>query len=136
MNANLDLWRGLTNEERKTLIQAGALMTAEVAAGYNRQAAEAEKTLHEKGVELKEPSKEFINATEAFVKQDLKTIEAQFASHYGVKAVPQKMATIVALVDKWKNKLADVNPTDGEAFRKMLWEEIYSKIDPTIYSMN
>lgn len=136
MNVNLDLWRGLTDDERKALIQAGALMTAEVNAGYNRQAEDAEKLLREKGVELTEATPEFVQATEAFVNEDLKTIEEQFTSLYGVENVSKKMETIAALVDKWKGKLEGVSPTDGEAYRKLLWDEVYSKIDPATYGMN
>lgn len=136
MNVNMDLWRGLTDEARGKLIEAGALMTAEVNAGYNRQAVDAEKALREKGVALDEPTDEMVAATEAFVEKDMKTIEEQFTSLYGVENVAAKMETISALVDKWKTKLEGVDPTDGEAFRKLLWDEVYAKIDPAAYGMN
>lgn len=135
MNVNLDLWRGLTDEERKTLIQAGALMTAEVNAGYNRQAVEAEKLLREKGVALDEPTPDIVAATEAFVEKDMKTIEEQFTSLYGVENVSGKMQTISALVEKWKGKLAEADPTDAETFRRLIWDEVYAKIDPASYGM-
>ena len=135
MNMNLDLWRGLTDEERKTLLQAGALMTAEVNAGYNRQAVAAEKTIRDKGITMVDATDEFVTATSDFVKEDLKTIQQQFTSIYGVTDVEKKMAIIAALVDKWKGKLSKVDPTDGEAYRKLLWDEVYAKIDPAAYGM-
>ncbi|SMH30884.1 TRAP transporter substrate-binding protein DctP [Mesorhizobium australicum] len=135
MNVNLDLWRSLTDEERRTLIQAGSLMTAEVNAGYNRQAVDAEKSIRDKGIAMVNATDEFVAATNDFVREDMKTIRQQFTSLYGVNDVAKKMATITTLVDKWKVKLEGVDPTDGEAYRKLLWKEIYSKLDPATYGM-
>src|SRR5690606_10493689 len=97
------------------------------------QAIEAEATMRSKGVELTEATPEFIAATEAFVNEDLKTIEEQFTSLYGVENVPQKMETIAALVEKWKGKLEGVDAINGETYRKLLWDEIYSKVNPAAY---
>lgn len=136
MNINLDLWRGLSDDERKTLLQAGSLMTAEVNAGYNRQAIEAEEEIRNKGITLSSATEEFITATNEFINEDLKTIEQQFTSLYGVNDVPEKMKTITALVEKWKEKVQGIDPTDGETYRALIWDEIYSKIDPATYGMN
>lgn len=136
MNVNLDLWRGLTDDQRKTLLQAGALMTAEVNAGYNRQAVDAEELIRSKGIALTPATDEFIAATREFIDEDLATIEQQFTSLYGVADVATKMETISALVEKWKEKLQGVDPTDGETYRALIWDEIYAKVDPAAYGMN
>lgn len=136
MNVNLDLWRGLSDEERKTLLEAGSLMTAEVNVVYNRQAIEAEEAIPARGIELSAATDEFIAATKEFVQEDFKTIEQQFTSLYGVADVTAKMETISALVEKWKEKLQGVDPTDSETFRTLIWNEIYAKIDPATYGIN
>ena len=46
------------------------------------------------------------------------------------------METITRLVEKWKGKLANIDPNDGETYNKMLWDEVYSKVEPATYGMN
>jgi hypothetical protein len=73
-------------------------------------------------------------ASDAFVKEDVKVIAKQFADDYGVQNTEAKIAKFAELVEKWKGLTADI-ADDPEALAKVLWDEIYSKIDPATYGM-
>jgi TRAP-type C4-dicarboxylate transport system substrate-binding protein len=136
MNLNLDRWREMSEEQRATMLQAGALGTAEVAVGYLRQAIDAEAKIKEAGVAMEPASEAFATATADFLEKDLATIEEQFTSVFGVERVSEKMATIQELVKKWKEKVDGLaDPADSDAYRQLLWDEIYAKVDASTYGM-
>jgi TRAP-type transport system periplasmic protein len=135
MNINLDTWRGLTEEQRAAMLEAASLMTATTAVEYYRQGVAAEEGAKAAGIEVVQAPEAFSQATQAFMETDMKTIEEQFSSLYGVENTAEKMETIRGLVAKWKEKVGAIDPTDVEAFRELLVEEIYSKVDPATYGM-
>ena len=137
LNVNLDLWRELDDAQRSVLIDAGALMTAATAVEYYRQGVKAEKTLTDAGVSIVTADETgFTEATQAFLADDMKTIETQFSDLYGIENVAGKMETVRGLIEKWKAKVAEVDPSDLEGFRDLLKAEIYDKLDRAAYGMN
>ncbi|WP_323042833.1 TRAP transporter substrate-binding protein DctP [Gemmobacter sp.] len=133
MNINLDLWQGLSDQERATMLEAAALMTANVAVIYHRQGIEAEEVVKAAGVKVVRVSDEIAAATKTFVDADLKTIEDQFTKLYGVENAAAKIETIKGLIEKWKGLVAPIDPTNVEAYRNLLTTQIYSKVDLASY---
>ena len=136
MNLNLDLWRSMTPAERETMLEAAAMMTANVAVMYHNQAMEAEEAVKAGGVEIIRVSDEIAAATQDFIQQDMATIEGQFTTLYGVENAAAKMETMTGLIDKWKGLVAGIDPTDVNAYEGLLRDQIYSKVDPETYGMN
>lgn len=134
-NFNVDVWRGLSDEEREVILRGMAHMQAEMTLGFHSLAQEDVKAAPGKGVELIEPSAEVIAASDAFVEDDLKVIEQQFTSDYGVEDAAAKIAEVTRLVEKWKTLTADA-ADDTEALATIYWDEIFSKIDPKTFGMN
>lgn len=135
MNLNLDTWRGMTPEQRRTMLEAGARMTAGVAVIYHNSAIEAEPKVKEAGVNVVRVSDEILTATQEFVTEDLATIEEQFTSLYNVENAAAKIGTVKGLVDKWKGLVAGIDPTSQDEYRALLMSEIYSKADPESYGL-
>ena len=73
--------------------------------------------------------------SDEFVTADLKVIEEQFTSGYGLDNVDEKIAEFSRLVDKWKALTAEIGG-DHESLAQIYWDEIFSKVDPTTYAMN
>jgi len=133
-NVNLETWRDLSLEERKVFLTASARMQADLTWKYY---ADAKKNLEDapgKGIEVIEPGPEILQASDAFVTGDLKVIADEFATAYGVKDVDAKIARFAELAEKWKGLTADI-ADDADAFAKLLWDEVYVKIDPETYGM-
>jgi TRAP-type C4-dicarboxylate transport system substrate-binding protein len=133
-NMNLDTWRGLTEAERKTVLEASALSSSMVTNSYHQIAEKNLNTAAEKGIEIIEPPQALLDASADFVKQDVDVVAKQFTEQYGVNNVDEKIATITALVDKWKGLTKDI-AGDGEALRQVMWDEVFSKLDPATYAM-
>jgi TRAP-type C4-dicarboxylate transport system substrate-binding protein len=134
-NVNLDTWRGLTDAQRETVIEASALSSAAITYAYYSSAIENIEAAKEKGIDVMTAPEPLLEASADFVKQDVDVIAKQFREDYGLENVEEKIATITALVDKWKGLTKDI-ADDREALRQLYWDEIYSKVDPATYMMD
>ena len=65
---------------------------------------------------------------------DIKVIEEQFSSDYGVSNTVEKVETIKALVEKWKGLTAEAG-TDRERLAQVYWDNIYARLDPETFGM-
>ena len=110
------------------------MMQADMTLGYQDLADEDEAGASDRGVTLVEPSDELLARTDAFVMEDIKVIEEQFASDYGLADTPEKVEIIKALVEKWKGLTADAG-TDREKLAQSYWDNIYSRLDPATFGM-
>ena len=134
MNVNLDIWSGLSPEQREFLLRAGARLMATIGIEYIRAAGEAEAEARAAGIKFHEPSQELIDASAEFTQSDVETIGQQFTETYGVENVDAKIEEISALIEKWKGLVEPV-ADDRDAFADLLWEQIYSKVDPATYGL-
>lgn len=135
-NINLDTWRGLSTEQRETLLRGAALVTSAVSVGYHNAAIVAEQAARDKGLSVTDASEELMAASAEFAKKDMAVIGEQFARIYGLKDIETRMATISGLVESWKAAVAQIDPTSEEAYSTLLWDRVYSKVDPAAYAMN
>lgn len=134
-NFNKDVWQGLTLEQRTVILKGMARMQSEMTLGYYALAEKDRAAAADMGVELIQPSQEMIDRTNAFVMGDIKIIEAQFASDYGIENAGEKITKITALVEKWKG-LVDGKANDPAALEQVYWDEIFSKLDPATFGMD
>lgn len=134
-NINIDVWQGLSNQEREVVLKASARSAAELTYRYHSDSQKDLAAAPGKGIEVLEPTAEVMAASDAFVEADMGVIETQFAKDYGIKNAGAKIAEFSALVDKWKELTADIGD-DQEALATVYWNEIFSKVDPATYGMN
>ena len=134
-NFNIDVWRGLEDDERKAALMASARSAADLTWRYYMDSERDLAAAPEKGITVLEPSAEVRAMSDEFVTADLKVIEEQFTSGYGLDNVDEKIAEFSRLVDKWKALTADIGG-DHESLAQIYWDEIFSKVDPTTYAMN
>ena len=134
-NFNIDVWRGLDDDERKAALMASARSAADLTWRYYMDSERDLAAAPEKGITVLEPSAEVRAMSDEFVTADLKVIEEQFTSGYGLDNVDEKIAEFSRLVDKWKALTAEIGG-DHESLAQIYWDEIFSKVDPTTYAMN
>lgn len=135
-NINIDTWQSLTEEQRGQLLWGSAFVTAGVAVGYHNAAIEAEERAEAEGITIGPAGEELRAASDAFVEADMDVIATQFTSTYGLENVEERMEIVADLIERWKGLLADVDGTDVDAVTEILWDEIYSNVDPAEYGMN
>jgi len=132
---NLDTWRGLTTEQRATLIEASAGLVADIVIAQHQNLANASAEAIAAGVvvhELDEPTRA---ATEAFVQQDLGTIVDQFTNQYGTADAAAKVELSAELIERWKGLTEGIG-LDRDALVALFQREIFSRLDPATYAMN
>ena len=134
-NINRDTWMSLSEDQRSFLLEAAARNAANVSIRYNNAAKEALDASRERGIEVIEAPQELLDASEAFVEEDVKVVARQFAETYGLDNVDEKMEIVTGLVEKWKSK-AEGLEQDPEALGELFWTEVFSKVDAASYGMN
>lgn len=133
-NVNLDVWKEMTPEQRKVVLQAASQLSADIAVGYVLTEKDAMQQAKDAGIEFIDAAPDLVAATEAFVKEDIGAIGEQYKTSFNVDGVDGKIETITALIEKWKGLVGPV-AEDAAGFDKLLWDQIYSKIDVNSYGM-
>lgn len=83
----------------------------------------------ENGGRVQRGGAEFDSAFEAFKKNDLEAV-SEAARKRGVKNPERILKAYLRNLEKWEKIMAQT-PKTAEAYEKVLWREIYSKIDPS-----
>jgi len=134
-NINIETWRGLTDEQRRVLLDASARGVAAATRSFYQVARDNADNAEQWKVEVIRATDEMIAANAEFVQQDLAVIEQQFTNDYGVTDTAAKIEKISGLVDRWKGLLADWDGSE-EALAKLYVDEIFSRVDPATHGMN
>ncbi len=131
---NRDTWQSLSEDQRAFMLKAAARNVAVITTYYNDAATEALEKSRAQGIEIIEADAALTEASDAFVRDDVKVTAQEFADTYGLQNVDSKIETISNLVAKWKT-LGKGLDKDREAFAETLWTEVFSKVDPASYGM-
>ena len=132
---NLDVWKGLTTEQRAAILKDSARFAADSVKLFYDATDKSIATAQAGGVTVVAAADDLKAATAAFVEGDKANIEKQYTEKYGLQNVHEKIAKASALIEKWK-KLTMDTPADVDTLQKLYWDEIYSKLDPATYGMN
>lgn len=135
LNVNLDVWRDMSPENRARLVSMASFNSAATTVNYSDAAFSDIEKAKAMGIEVIEAPQALRDATEAFVKQDIEVIKSNFTNDYGLKNVDEKVATIIALIEKWKGLTNDVY-NDKDALAKVYHDEIFAKISADSYNMD
>lgn len=132
-NINQDTWQSLSESQRKALLEATAVLSAEFSWGYEVGAVENERTAEEQGIGLIQPTEEMKEANREFIQADLKTIADAYADRYGIEQAEEKIARFRELLTKWQSLIDNVE--SGDELADLYWEHVFSKVDAAQYGM-
>lgn len=132
-NINRDTWQGLTDDERAALLHAAAITSAATPWVYHQRHEEILKQVKANGGTIHQPSKQLVEKTRAFVREDMKTIANYYQDKYGVQDGKEMLATFRPILEKWVKLVQDVN--SRQELVDLYWKEVYSKVDPTTHGM-
>ncbi|MEC9347491.1 MAG: C4-dicarboxylate TRAP transporter substrate-binding protein [Pseudomonadota bacterium] len=128
-------WSELTDDQRAAILKVAPYGVATIVTGYVRDEIKAKQVAAERGIKLVEPSAELVAASAAFIEGDVKTAIAEAERTTGIKDAQAKVDRYLALIAKWKGLTATIDRTDPQAFGKLLWDQVWSKIDAKTYGM-
>lgn len=126
-SVNQDVWRSLSEDQRRAMLRAGAYLTATIPWRYEQAETEALEAVREKGGTIHNASKELHEATEAFIKNDMETIVEYYRDSYGIERGDEIMTEFSAVLDKWVDLVQGVETVDQLA--ALYYDEIFSKVD-------
>ncbi|GAA6150231.1 TRAP transporter substrate-binding protein [Pseudooceanicola nitratireducens] len=132
-NINLDTWRGLDEAQRKAMIQGASVLIADGFWGYHELDTINRARAAEEGIELVQIDDAFRQEVRAFSEADMKGISKIYQETFGVSRSDEIIAEFNEVLDRWQGLVAEVNTV--EQLRGLLWDEIYSKIDPATYGL-
>lgn len=128
MFINRDVWASMTPEMRAAHVEFAPDLVA--AATYDGQVVNDDIIV----AAAKEAGVNFVDSNEGFealmIERDKQqmAINIRNAENAGVENPEELLIQYVATYEKWK-ALLDEQGHDRETFRRLLWEEVYSKVD-------
>lgn len=134
-NVNTETWRSLNEQQRAAMLRGGAVMTAEVAWGYEESAVKALAEAKQRGISMLEPDAALLENSRNFAKADMKTIIDAYHNQYKVdpKRAEELLQQFAGTLEKWVELVQDVDTK--EKLIEVYWDEIFSKLDVKTYGM-
>jgi len=128
-----DTWNNLSDEHRALLIDAVAGNTVDVSLAFQAAVDDALSEAEAKGVKVIDPSPDLVTALQDFVSANMDRLIVETGSKLGVTDAKALAARFMETYAKWDKRLEGIARDDAEALRKVMREELYSKIDLSSY---
>ena len=130
MVVNRKFWQGLTRAEQEAMIKnAPSLVAGATITGYMDEDQQVRKEASAKGVTVVKAGSDALSALDEHKKKELKIV-AQTASKEGVQDAAAIVEAHLKNVAKWE-KIHERIGDDPKKFAEALWDEVYSKLDPS-----
>ncbi|CBV43835.1 TRAP transporter substrate-binding protein [Halomonas elongata DSM 2581] len=126
-------WDSFSPEQRKAVVESSVEASAAITQRWGYEMAdEAREIAQESDIEILEPDPELLDATEAFLEEDLTYAAEQAENRYGVEDAASKIERFQGLVEKWTGIVEDVGE-EPEAVAEAMEREIWSQVDFSSY---
>lgn len=133
---NKTKWDKFNDEEKEAFLKAGAVMTAEITYGYQKQAEEDLDKAARKNINIVEANPDLLAKSHDFIRKDLNYIPEFYAQEYKKDETRLKELahTMRGLIEKWQGIIAESEIKSADDLREVYWNHVYSKVDPKTYS--
>jgi TRAP-type transport system periplasmic protein len=129
MTVNLDVWRELSEDVRKALLDSRAYMVATAVKGHVDDDKSVREVGKQKGVTWIAPSKDLVEVVERVRRENLSRVVAS-AEAKGIKIGARLAKDLDTNIAKWSKIVADLGDDWGK-YEQALQREIFSKVTPT-----
>ena len=133
---NSGFWASLTPDQRSAMMEASARSMARMVIAYNANVDAALEAALAAGGNVYEAEDDLLASVEAFRDRMLEEIYDIARDDFGIANSEEVVDDFIATMEKWKELLADVDPTDEDALTALAMQEIYANIDPETYGVN
>ncbi|GLI22552.1 TRAP-type C4-dicarboxylate transport system substrate-binding protein [Xanthobacter flavus] len=123
----IDKWNALTVDQRKAIVTNLPQLVTDSIFNYIHEDEEVVAEYTKKGTKFYKADAEFGAFVQDFAKKYTATAVEKGAK-VGVKDPEKIAAELTRLADKWRG-LLEKNGRDRATFKRLLWEEIYAKVD-------
>ncbi|MFW5824363.1 MAG: C4-dicarboxylate TRAP transporter substrate-binding protein [Marinobacter sp.] len=130
-NVSQDVWNNLTEEQRRHVLKATAVLGADISWEYQLSATREMENAGDSDITVHQPSEELLQVTQDFISNDLDTIVARYEERYDVVGADLVIDSFRSLLTKWAGLVEGIDNADDLA--DLYWNEIYSKVDVSQY---
>jgi len=127
MSYNQGTWSGLTDAQRRTMLDDAARAGVDATMMYTSTDDEVLAAASDHGVEVIEPGEEMTGAKAAFVEQDVSTI-VDAATEAGIENAEAKVAKLQELIAKWDGIVNEVGADNRDGLVERFRTEVYDKL--------
>lgn len=128
---NADVWRGLSEDQRRALMRAGSDLSATLLYGYLELEGEALARARDQGVRIHEADESLLQATRDFARDDLNVIAKYYADKHGIENGQAMLDEFTPILNKWLDLVQTVE--SAEELAQLYWNEANSKVDINQY---
>lgn len=133
---NRDFWKSLSNEQRAEMFKAAAHAQATVQVKYNNEHLKALQDATSQGHIVVEPDATITDAVDAWVAEGVGDMAGVARDTYGVQDPEALFESFKPYGEKWTKIIAGMkDPSDLEELTNVLYENLYSDLDPAVYGM-
>lgn len=128
-------WQGLSDDDRRLLLNETARAMARTQIAYDALALEGLKQAEEAGVKLNEPDEALENALHDWVNDGVGGMAKIAKERHGINDPDALFALFQGYVDKWDRLMEGVDRTDEEIVTEILRTNLFDKINVSSYGM-
>lgn len=132
-NINRDTWRKLSDEQRRALLHAGAVMAAELTYDYYELSKQYIQETLDRGATMHQVDPDLVEASHRAIEADMPILGETYQKQHKVAEPEALIEAMRELLAKWGRLVEPVQSSDDLA--ELLWTEVLSKLDPATYGM-
>lgn len=129
---NKDAWNRISPKNRTIIFEESAKGIASAMVGYVQLGEDALKAAKEAGINLQDPGPGYNAALDKF-NANLDSDMIAAGKKAGIDNIEREIQDLSAIMEKWQKLLKGVDRTDKVKLGELVWQEIYSKLDPETY---
>lgn len=132
---NTEFWQDLQPADRRALLDQMAVGLARSQVAYHVGVTEALEGSRERGLKVEDASPELLAKLGEYKKNLIAQLPEQSVSMRNVEDPTDIIEAYLALEEKWKGLVADIDRTDAEAVAALVGSEIYLKLDENTFGV-
>ncbi|MDA0662927.1 MAG: C4-dicarboxylate TRAP transporter substrate-binding protein [Proteobacteria bacterium] len=131
---NMDSWSKLSVEERAAFLRVLPRAVVRTTAAYQEADADGYAVAKEKNIPIVEPDPELLRLRNEFVEKDQEVTIANARDNLHLADAAEFVGNYKKLYDKYEKLIAPI-ATDEAKLGELLYQEVYSKIDPAKFGV-
>lgn len=135
-NGEIDFWQALSDEQRRILLDMGALSIVRLQMAYDAEVGGATAWAKEHGIEFYDAEPAFKEAVKTWLDDGLGGAFESAKANFGIDDPEALFASFEPYITKWDGLLASVDRKDEAALYNLLKTEVVDNVDVTNYGMN
>lgn len=133
---NPDFWEGLSEDDRRLVLNANAEALGKLYVGYAGAVTTALEEAAEHGVTVYQPDEAFLGNIAAFAEENVSNVYTTVREKYGIGNPEEVLGAFDETVKKWEALYADVDRSDASAIAAILRANLFDNIDVATYGVN